>query len=72
MTIKAENSEAYLIIKYPCHTRNTAVRVHGIRGVPKSNTIPEPVVPVLETPRVLPYPYGTKRVGMFGELIASS
>jgi hypothetical protein len=49
----------YNYIINPCNTRNTAVRVHGMRGVPKSNTVPVPALPVLETPRVFPYPCGT-------------
>ena len=35
-----------------------------MRGVPKSDTVPEPVLPVLETPRVLPYPCGTLLVAL--------
>jgi hypothetical protein len=31
-------------------------------GVPKCNTVPVPVIPVLEEPRVYPYPCGTLRI----------
>jgi hypothetical protein len=31
-------------------------------GVPKCNTVPVPAVPVLEEPRVYPYPCGTLRM----------
>ena len=41
------------------NTRDTAVRVHSVRGVPKSNTVPVPALPVLETLRVFPYPCRT-------------
>ena len=41
------------------NTRDTAVRVRGVRGVPKYNTVPVPALPVLETLRVFPYPCGT-------------
>jgi hypothetical protein len=50
------------------NTRDTAVRVHGVRGVPKSNTVPVPALPVLEIPRVFPYPCGT----LHKEVIVSS
>ena len=59
MTTKIVNNEDHPTEIYPRNTRNTAVRVRGVRGVPKSYTVPEPVLPVLETPRVLPYPCGT-------------
>ena len=59
MTTKIVNNEDHPTEIYPWNTRNTAVRVHGVRSVPKSYTIPEPVLPVLETPRVSPYPCGT-------------
>ena len=32
------------------------------RGVPKSTTIPVPMLPVLETPQVYPYPCSTINV----------
>ena len=35
------------------------VWVRGVRSVPKSDTIPKPMLPILETPWVLPYPCGT-------------
>jgi hypothetical protein len=35
------------------------VQVCGIRSVTKSDTVPVPVIPVLETPQVYPYPCGT-------------
>ena len=59
MTTKIVNNEDHPTEIYPRNTRNTAVRVRGVRGVPKSYTVPEPVLPVLETPRVSPYPCGT-------------
>ena len=59
MTTKLVNNEDHPTEIYPWNTRNTAVRVRGVRGVPISDTVPEPVLPVLETPRVLPYPCGT-------------
>ena len=31
------------------NTRDTAVQVRGVRGVPKSNTVPVPVLPVFRT-----------------------
>jgi len=62
MTTKLVNNEDHPTEIYPRNTRNTAVRVRGVRGVPKSNTVPEPVLPVLETLRVLPYPCGTLKV----------
>ena len=36
-----------------------------MRGVPKSNTVPEPVLPVLKTPWVLLYPCGTLSLPFF-------
>jgi len=59
MTIKIANNEDHPTEIYPRNTRNTAVWVHGVRSVPKSYTVPEPVLPVLETPWVSPYPCGT-------------
>src|ERR1700720_2341476 len=61
MTTKIVNNEDHPTEIYPRNTHNTAVWVRGVRGVPKSYTIPEPVLPVLETPRVSPYTCGTLR-----------
>jgi hypothetical protein len=41
------------------HTRDTAVRVRGVSRCAKSKTVPVPALPVLETPRVYPYPWQT-------------
>ena len=49
------------------NTRDTAVRVRGVRGVPKSNTVPVPALPVLETPRVFLYPCRTLEAGDWGQ-----
>jgi hypothetical protein len=48
------------------NTRDTAVWVRGVHGVPKSNTVPVPALPVLETPQVFPYPCGTLVVIIVG------
>ena len=58
MTIKTENREAYLTIIYPCIP--TIPRYGYTVCTVCQNPIPyEPVLPVLETPRVLPYLCGT-------------
>jgi hypothetical protein len=40
----------------PVSTRDTAVRVHGYARCLNLVTTPAPAEPVLETPRVYPYP----------------
>jgi hypothetical protein len=42
--------------KIPVGTRDTAVRVCGYARCPNLVTVPVPAEPVLETPRVFPYP----------------
>jgi len=43
----------------PVNTRDTAGTGTVCHGVPKIKTVPVPALPVLETPRVFPYPCGT-------------
>ena len=47
----------------PVNTRDTIYGYAVCHGVPKSNTIPVPAVPVLEAPWVNPYPCGTLVTG---------
>jgi hypothetical protein len=56
---KIANSGIRLTIIYPCIPVIPRVRVAVCRGMPKSNTVPVPATPVLETPRVFPYPCQT-------------
>jgi hypothetical protein len=53
------NSEAHLTVIYPCIPVILQVWVAVCCGMPKSTTIPIPVIPVLETPQVYPYPWQT-------------
>ena len=51
-----EKNEAHPIIIYPRIPVTPRYRYVVCRGVPKTKTVPVPVLPVLVTPRVYPYP----------------
>jgi hypothetical protein len=61
--IKIANNEAHLTVIYLCIPVIPWVWVAVCHSVPKSSTIPVPTVPVLEAPRVYPYPCETLKVG---------
>ena len=48
---KIKTKNLYDSTNKPVNTHNTAVWVRSCHGVPKINTVPIPVTPVLETPR---------------------
>ena len=59
-------NEAYPTAVYPCIPATPRYGYAVCCGVSKFTTVPVPVVPVLETPRVFPYPWQTLWTILFG------
>ena len=56
MCKKSSKNYAYSTVIYPYIPANPRYGYVVCCGVPKSTTVPVPALPVLETPRVFPYP----------------
>ena len=53
---KCSENYAYFTVIYLYIPANPRYGYAVCRGVPKSTTVPVPALPILETPRVFPYP----------------